>query len=82
MPVTGWESLPSRIGIPQRILKSWAGQGSAFLHFVGAGNLDSMVNHYSVTKKHRKEDAYSPGEGWAFGPTAQLWLMSAQTADL
>lgn len=28
---------------------------------VGAGNLDSMVNHYTVTKKHRKEDAYSPG---------------------
>lgn len=29
--------------------------------FVGAGNLDSMVNHYTVTKKHRQEDAYSPG---------------------
>lgn len=29
--------------------------------FVGAGNLDSMVNHYSVTKKHRQIDAYSPG---------------------
>lgn len=28
---------------------------------VGAGNLDSMVNHYTVTKKHRQEDAYSPG---------------------
>lgn len=23
--------------------------------------MDSMVNHYTVSKKHRKEDAYSPG---------------------
>ena len=28
---------------------------------VSAGNMDSMVNHYTVSKKHRKEDAYSPG---------------------
>ena len=28
---------------------------------VSAGNMDSMVNHYSVSKKHRKTDAYSPG---------------------
>ena len=31
----------------------------AFL--VSGGNMDSMVNHYSVTKKHRKTDAYTPG---------------------
>ena len=31
----------------------------AFL--VSAGNMDSMVNHYSVSKKHRLTDAYSPG---------------------
>ena len=31
----------------------------AFL--VSAGNMDSMVNHYTVAKKRRKEDAYSPG---------------------
>ena len=29
--------------------------------FVSAGNMDSMVNHYSVSKKHRKTDAYTPG---------------------
>ena len=23
--------------------------------------MDSMVNHYTVNKKHRKNDAYSPG---------------------
>lgn len=28
---------------------------------VSAGNMDSMVNHYTVSKKHRHKDAYSPG---------------------
>ncbi len=28
---------------------------------VSAGNMDSMVNHYSVSRKHRHTDAYSPG---------------------
>ena len=31
----------------------------AFL--VSAGNMDSMVNHYTVSKKHRGTDAYSSG---------------------
>lgn len=31
----------------------------AFL--VMAGNMDSMVNHYSVSKKKRKKDAFTPG---------------------
>ncbi len=31
----------------------------AFL--VSAGNMDSMVNHYFVSKKHRPSDAYTPG---------------------
>lgn len=31
----------------------------AFL--VCGGNMDSMVNHYTVNKKHRHTDAYSPG---------------------
>ncbi len=31
----------------------------AFL--VSAGNMDSMVNHYSVSKKRRATDAYTPG---------------------
>ena len=31
----------------------------AFL--VSAGNIDSMVNHYTVAKKRRSKDAYSPG---------------------
>ncbi len=28
---------------------------------VSAGNMDSMVNHYSVARKRRSSDAYSPG---------------------
>ena len=28
---------------------------------VSAGNMDSMVNHYSVSKKRRNSDAYTPG---------------------
>lgn len=31
----------------------------AFL--VSAGNMDSMVNHYTVAKKRRRQDDYSPG---------------------
>ncbi len=31
----------------------------AFL--ISAGNMDSMVNHYSVSKKRRQTDAYTPG---------------------
>lgn len=29
---------------------------------VSSGNMDSMVNHYSVSKKRRQTDAYTPGE--------------------
>ena len=32
-----------------------------FGFLVSAGNMDSMVNHYSVSKKRRKKDFYSPG---------------------
>ena len=28
---------------------------------VSAGNMDSMVNHYSVSKKRRRTDSYTPG---------------------
>ncbi len=36
--------------------------GSPRLAFlVSAGNIDSMVNHYTVNKKRRREDLYSPG---------------------
>ena len=28
---------------------------------VSAGNMDSMVNHYSVSKRRREKDSYTPG---------------------
>jgi uncharacterized radical SAM protein YgiQ len=33
----------------------------ALAFLVSAGNIDSMVSHYTVAKKRRKVDAYSPG---------------------
>lgn len=42
--------------------RSIASLGEPRLAFlVSAGNMDSMVNHYTVAKKRRKTDAYSPG---------------------
>ena len=32
-----------------------------FGFLVSAGNMDSMVNHYSVSKKRRQQDSYTPG---------------------
>ena len=29
--------------------------------FVSSGNMDSCVNHYSVSRKRRSSDAYTPG---------------------
>src|SRR5262245_5082139 len=28
---------------------------------VSAGNMDSLINHYTANKKRRNDDAYSPG---------------------
>ena len=36
--------------------------------FVGAGNLDSMVAHYTAAKKRRSEDFYSPGKAMGRRP--------------
>ncbi len=35
---------------------------------VTAGNIDSMVNHYTVAKKQRKDDQYSPGGKGGYRP--------------
>lgn len=60
------ESRGYRVGIISqpdwRDSKSISIYGEPRLGFlVSAGNMDSMVNHYSVSKKHRKTDAYTPG---------------------
>ena len=36
--------------------------------FVSSGNIDSMVAHYTVAKKKRSEDLYSPGGKTGFRP--------------
>lgn len=38
----------------------------AFL--VSSGNMDSMVNHYTVSKRRRSQDAYSPGGKVGYRP--------------
>lgn len=43
---------------------------------VSAGNMDSMVNHYTVAKKHRKQDAYSPGGQMGLRPDRAVVVYS------
>ncbi len=33
-----------------------------YAYFIGGGNVDSMVAHYSVSKKRRTQDEYTPGK--------------------
>ncbi len=35
---------------------------------ISGGNMDSMVNHYTVSKKRRHNDAYTPGGGFSKRP--------------
>lgn len=35
---------------------------------IGAGNIDSMVNHYTVAKRKRRKDVYSPGGQGGYRP--------------
>ena len=35
---------------------------------ISAGNMDSMVNHYTSAKKRRHQDAYTPGGGFSRRP--------------
>lgn len=43
---------------------------------VSAGNMDSMVNHYTVSKKHRQKDAYSPGGEMGLRPDRAVIVYS------
>lgn len=60
------ESYGYRIGIIAQ--PDWKDSGSITVlgkprlgFLVSGGNMDSMVNHYTVAKKRRQTDAYSPG---------------------
>jgi uncharacterized radical SAM protein YgiQ len=60
------ESMGYKVGIiPQpdwRSVTDFIKLGSPRLGIlITAGNIDSMVNHYTVSKKRRKNDYYSPG---------------------
>lgn len=42
--------------------EAWRALGRPRLFYaVSAGNMDSMLNHYTANRKRRNEDAYSPG---------------------
>lgn len=43
---------------------------------VSAGNMDSMVNHYTVSRKHRQKDAYSPGGKMGLRPDMPVIVYS------
>lgn len=43
---------------------------------VSAGNMDSMVNHYTVSGKHRQKDAYSPGGKMGLRPDRAVIVYS------
>ncbi|MCF0133452.1 MAG: YgiQ family radical SAM protein, partial [Blautia sp.] len=43
---------------------------------VSSGNMDSMVNHYTVSGKHRQKDAYSPGGAMGMRPDRAVIVYS------
>ncbi len=60
------ESHGYRVGIISQ--PDWKDEGSIDVFgkprlgfLISAGNMDSMVNHYTVSKKRRQSDAYTPG---------------------
>ncbi|MEM7167512.1 MAG: YgiQ family radical SAM protein [Planctomycetota bacterium] len=55
-----------RVGVisqpPWKTCDAWQEFGRPRLFFaVSAGNMDSMINHYTANRKVRNDDAYSPG---------------------
>ncbi|MEJ7589928.1 MAG: YgiQ family radical SAM protein [Planctomycetaceae bacterium] len=60
------ESAGFRVGIVSqpdwRSCDAWRTFGKPRLYFaISAGNMDSMINHYTANRKVRNDDAYSPG---------------------
>ncbi len=60
------EAAGYRVGIISqpdwRSCEPWTQFGRPRLFFgISAGNMDSMINHYTANKKVRNDDAYSPG---------------------
>ncbi|HYH67640.1 MAG TPA: YgiQ family radical SAM protein [Urbifossiella sp.] len=60
------EAAGFRVGVvsqpPWQTCEPWREFGRPRLFFaVSAGNMDSLINHYTANKKVRNDDAYSPG---------------------
>ena len=49
--------------------------------FIGSGNIDSMVNHYTAAKKRRSEDAYSPGGKAGMRPDRAIIVYSNRVRE-
>lgn len=49
--------------------------------FIGAGNLDSMVAHYTAAKKPRGEDFYSPGKKAGLRPNRAVIVYSNRARE-
>lgn len=49
--------------------------------FIGAGNLDSMVAHYTAAKKPRSEDFYSPGKRTGLRPDRATIVYANRTRE-
>jgi len=77
-----WENLGLRVAIvPQPNwrddLRDFKKLGKPRLFFaVSAGNMDSMVNHYTANKRLRSNDAYTPDEKANFRPDYAVTVYS------
>ena len=49
--------------------------------FIGSGNIDSMVNHYTAAKKKRSTDAYSPGGKAGYRPDRAIIVYSNRARE-
>ena len=59
----------------------WRTFGRPRLFFaISAGNMDSMINHYTANRKVRNDDAYSPAARSAGVPIARRWPIASGPA--
>jgi len=57
-------------------LRDFKKMGKPRLFFgITAGNMDSMVNHYTANKRLRSNDPYTPGDKAGFRPDRALSVM-------
>ncbi len=65
-----------------RDAKNFKKLGKPVLGFlISGGNMDSMVNHYTVAKKRRKKDVYSPGGRGGLRPDRAVIVYSNKVKE-